>query len=98
MRYEGFSKWWTADCGECPYRHEGCCYWGKYVKHLSTNYPVGTEHEVRRCEFRNRDPGPNSVWRDQFRKHEGGDHHRSGEELRKKPAKYVQGRLPLEVE
>ena len=84
MRYEGFSKWWTADCGECPYRHEGCCYWGKYVKHLSTNYPVGTEHEVRRCEFRNRQPAGDSAWCIRFRKGRGTE----------KPA---QGRLPLEA-
>ena len=96
MRYEGFSKWWTADCGECPYRHEGCCYWGKYVKHLSTNYPVGTEHEVRRCEFRNREPGPDSVWRLQSRK-EATAAVKSGEEMRKKPAKDIQLPLPLEV-
>lgn len=95
MRYEGTHKWWTADCAECPYRHLDFCYWGKYTKHLSTSYMDGTEHKVRRCEFRKREPSSDSAWRLRFRK--AAVAVRSGEDLRKEPAKYVQGRLPLEV-
>lgn len=67
-RYDGLSKWWTADCAECPYRSEDLCYWGAAIKRLSVSYPDGTERKARRCEFRWRLPGPESAWRFRFMK------------------------------
>jgi hypothetical protein len=95
MGYEGSYKWWTADCGGCPCLHKDYCYWGKDIKHLSTAYLDGTEHKVRRCEFRDCQPATDSAWRIRFRK--SAADLRSGEVLRKGPEKPIQGKLPLEV-
>jgi len=57
-RYDGDTKKWTKDCGECPYRDRAFCKWGVAIKILLQDMNNG-----RRCEYRHREPSGDSAYR-----------------------------------